>query len=71
MEKQCGKSWQEKISACASNLGVWGHEITECFRSRINHCKKVNKTVKGRRDEASVTLYQEEYKKLAEIYVNQ
>lgn len=53
------KSWQENISACASNLGVWGLEITRFFRDRINFCKKVIKKVKGRRDEASISLYQE------------
>ncbi|XP_074356448.1 uncharacterized protein LOC141696167 [Apium graveolens] len=64
-----GKSWQEKIIACSNNLAVWGKEITGSFRDRIQNCKKVIKIVRGRRDEASIKLYQEECTKLSEIYV--
>lgn len=66
-----GKSWQEKIKVCVSHLREWGQEITVCFRDRINLCKKKIKAIKGRRDEVSIKLYQEECKKLDEIYVQQ
>lgn len=52
-------------------LSVWGREITGCFKDRIKHSQKSIKALKGRRDVDYVRVYQEELKKLAEIYVQQ
>lgn len=66
-----GESLQVKLDHCSKALSVWGREITGCFKDRIKHSQKSIKSLKGRRDVDSVRVYQEELKKLAEIYVQQ
>ncbi|KAL8093893.1 hypothetical protein AgCh_035686 [Apium graveolens] len=52
-------------------LSIWGKEITGNFKDRINKSKRALKTLKGRRDEQSIKLVQEEKKKLVETYAQQ
>lgn len=59
---------QDKLSSCAKVLTNWGQDITDNFRERIAHCKKVLKATKGPRDETSVQQYQEASKRLNEVY---
>lgn len=62
---------QSKLRYCAESLSTWGQEVTGNFRKRISHCKKIIKASKGHRDEVSVRQFQEESKKLNEIYTQQ
>ncbi|KAL8133670.1 hypothetical protein AgCh_008927 [Apium graveolens] len=66
-----GKSLAEKISFTSEVLEKWGKEITGSFRSRIQQCKKIMQFTKGRKDSHSIKLYQENAKKLTEIYSEQ
>lgn len=65
------KTWQEKLKMCSDLLWSWGREITGCFRDRIQRSKRMIQLLKGRRDENSGRKYQEECKRLSEIYVQQ
>lgn len=65
------KSLAGKINFTAAMLGKWGKEVSGCFRNRIQHCKKIMQRTKGRKDEYSVNLYQENAKKLMELYNEQ
>lgn len=69
--KYQGRSFYEKVSACADVLSEWGRQITGSFKNRIQACKRVIKSLKGRRDDTSVHLIKENQKNLAEIYAQQ
>ncbi|KAK1390943.1 hypothetical protein POM88_019121 [Heracleum sosnowskyi] len=62
------RSFYDKINQCSEVLSVWGQEVTGSFKKRINHSKKVLKTLKGRRDEEAIIVVREEKKKLSETY---
>lgn len=49
-------SFYDKINECTAVLSAWGQEITGSFKRRISICKKAINHMKGRRDEASVTV---------------
>lgn len=58
---QChhNKSIQDKIQLCSKVLSKWGKEITSGFKDRIAKHKKVLRSLKGRRDDRFVKLYQD------------
>lgn len=66
-----GRTLKEKLEKCSEVLTKWGKEITGSFRTRIKECKRIMKSVKAKRDARSVKLYQDESKKLTEIYSQQ
>ena len=53
-------SFYDKLSLCSEVLSAWGKEVTGNFKGRINRSKKVIKALKGRRDDRSVKVLQEE-----------
>ncbi|KAL8108560.1 hypothetical protein AgCh_024870 [Apium graveolens] len=65
------RSFFEKILQCSEVLSAWGKEVTGSFKTRIHRCKKVLKTLKGRRDTDSLKVVREEKKNLSEIYAQQ
>lgn len=67
-QKHSGKTLEEKIFLCSGILQQWGKEVTGCFKTRINKSKAIMLATKGRQDSRSVKVYQEESKKLTEIY---
>lgn len=56
------KSLQGKLMVCSKVLSKWGKEITSSFKNRTNHSKKIMQTLKGRRDQNSVQIFQRESK---------
>ncbi|XP_074352761.1 uncharacterized protein LOC141691911 [Apium graveolens] len=58
----------DKLKECLNILSAWGQEITGNFKQRIKSCKRILKTLKGRRDDNSVELIKHEQRKLSEIY---
>lgn len=56
---------------CSEILSIWGQEITSSFKKRIHQSKKAIKSLKGRRDVASVNIVKDNKKKLAEVYAHQ
>ena len=66
-----GNLLQAKLVHYTEKLASWGHKITKSFKQWINHIKKIIKIVKGRRDEKSIKMYQEESKKFSEVYTQQ
>ncbi|KAK1383559.1 hypothetical protein POM88_021294 [Heracleum sosnowskyi] len=65
------RSFYDKLNQCLEVLSAWGQEVTGSFKKRINHSKKVLKTLKGRRDEEAIIAVREEKKKLSETYAQQ
>lgn len=61
----------EKLKDCSNILSSWGHQITGNFRQRIQRCKKILKTLKGRKDSNSREMAKEEQNNLSKIYVQQ
>lgn len=64
-------SLYDKISSCSTVLSSWGKDITGDFQKRINHSKNVLRITRGRRDSVSIQQFQEESKKLTEIFTQQ
>ncbi|XP_074342035.1 uncharacterized protein LOC141679431 [Apium graveolens] len=62
------RSFFDKLLRCTELLSAWGQEVTGSFKMRINRCKKILKTLKGRRDTDSLKVFREEKKNLTEIY---
>lgn len=60
-------SFTEKLEVCSKQLADWGKDITGSFKRRIDHSKKIIRTVRGRRDDLSIKQFQDENKKLTEI----
>lgn len=56
------RSFYEKITECSEILSAWGQEITGSFKKRINSSKMILKRLKGRRDENSIKVAQDEKK---------
>uniref|UniRef100_A0A803QFT1 Reverse transcriptase domain-containing protein n=1 Tax=Cannabis sativa TaxID=3483 RepID=A0A803QFT1_CANSA len=57
-----------KITHCSTVLAEWGKDITGNFQQRIAASKKKLKSLKRRRDECSIQMYQEEKKHLFETF---
>lgn len=64
-------SFYEKLTLCSDVLSIWGKEITDNFKGRISQTKKILKTLKGRRDDASIETVKVEKKRLTETYAQQ
>ncbi|KAK1352770.1 hypothetical protein POM88_052608 [Heracleum sosnowskyi] len=60
-------SLPDKLQKCIEEVAVWGQEFTGNFRKRIEKCKQVIRSTKGRRDRDASQQYQSATKDLAEI----
>lgn len=70
-EVKKNQSIQTKLSYCAVSLNKWGKEITWNFKQRIRQSEKIIRLTKGRRDDASIKLHQEESKQVHETLIQQ
>uniref|UniRef100_A0A803QJ68 Reverse transcriptase domain-containing protein n=1 Tax=Cannabis sativa TaxID=3483 RepID=A0A803QJ68_CANSA len=62
-----GRDLIDKIKSCGEALEVWGKDFTGNFKERLSNCKRVVRSLKKKRDEASVKLHREKQEELFEI----
>lgn len=65
--KNQNENLHTKLSKCLEEVSVWGREFTGNFKKRIDKCKQIIRSTKGRRDREAIQRNQNANKELTEI----